>query len=237
MIKKNIDLSIYLVASKGENTVKGFCLKLKKAIQGGVSIIQLREKTLSDAEFIQLGLTVKASLAQYAQVPLIVNDRVHVAKAIKADGVHLGQSDKSVEEARTQLGSEALIGLSVESIPQAIAAEGLAVDYIAASPVFPTQTKKDLGTPFGLKNLKTLRELTHHRIVAIGGVNVTNAKALLTLGVDGLAVCSAIMDDPDPYLASLALRQVVSTFFGQKATQDKQDSSQEEQYGVKLPPL
>jgi thiamine-phosphate pyrophosphorylase len=140
---------------------------------------------------------------------LIINDRIDVALAIGADGVHIGQHDTPYEDARRLLGSHAIIGLSVESVEQATEAENLDVDYLGVSPIFSTPTKTDIATEWGIEGLRLLRSNTRHILVAIGGINASNAQTVVEAGADGLAVVSAICASPDPECSSRELKTVI----------------------------
>lgn len=170
---------------------------LEEAIRGGVTLVQLREKSCSDEEFLALACAMKAILSAH-RIPLIINDRVDIALAAGADGVHLGQSDMHWTEARRLLGEHAIIGLSVESLAQAHAAENARIDYLGVSSIFPTATKSDIRHVWGLEGLQVLRELTHHRLVGIGGIDASNAESVLRAGTDGLAVVSALCAADEP---------------------------------------
>jgi thiamine-phosphate pyrophosphorylase len=135
-------------------------------------------------------------------IPLIINDRVDIAHAIGADGVHLGQSDLNVVEARAILGKKAIIGISIESLKQAEAAIEEDVNYLAASPIFPTKTKTDCGEPWGLDGLKQLCTISEYPVVAIGGINETNVKQVMDCGAAGVALVSAIFDSSCPQTSS-----------------------------------
>ncbi len=172
-------------------------------------MVQVREKSLGRKSFIAEARTLR-ELCHVRSVPLIVNDDIDVARAANADGVHLGQSDASVDEAREKLGVDAIIGLSIETLAQAHAAVALEVDYLAVSPVFATPTKTDIAEPLGLAGLRAIRAITDKPLVAIGGINLANARGVLQAGADGLAIVSAIMAAPDPCHAARrfgALRQ------------------------------
>ncbi len=207
--EKKIDLSLYLVTDR--RMLKGLTLTelVGKAINGGVSVVQLREKDSSSREFYELALALKKIMP--GDVPLIINDRVDIALAAGADGVHLGQSDLPVKIARELLGPEAIIGLSVENLEQLEEARNLPVDYLAISPVFPTPTKTDFSSPaaWGLEGLGQARSLTNLPLVAIGGINEENAAEVVGAGADGLAVVSAICASPDPEQAARALKEKI----------------------------
>lgn len=203
-MNRPLDLSLYLVTHRGSRSLEDFFRIILQSIEGGVKIVQLREKEASEREMISIGRQLHALLKPLG-VPLIINDRVDVAYKIHADGVHLGQSDISATEARAILGEDALIGLSVETIEQAKASSDQKVDYIAVSPVFSSKTKTDCLTPLGLKGLKQICAISSHPVVAIGGVDLTNINDILDCGVSGAAVVSSIFNSPCPKTAALHL--------------------------------
>lgn len=181
---------------------------VEAAVRGGVTCVQLREKNLPSRAFLETARSMKAILSDWS-VPLIINDRVDIALAAGADGVHLGQGDMPVSNARRILGADAVIGLSVETMDQASEAETGDVDYLGVSPVFATPTKTDTHMPWGLGGLRRLRKATNHILVAIGGINSDNAAQVLEVGADGLAVVSAICSAADPESASRSMRDAV----------------------------
>lgn len=176
---------------------------VKKAVLGGVDLVQVRDKRISDEKMIEAAQRLQPFLKKY-KVPLIINDRLKVALAIQADGIHLGQSDISIEEARASLGSDAIIGVSVENMEQALGVEN--ATYIAASPVFPTQTKKDCNLPWGLEKLKQLCKLSRYPVVAIGGMRLNNIESVLNTGVKGIAVITSIASTACPKKAAQAFK-------------------------------
>ena len=139
----------------------------------------------------------------------MINDRLDVALASAADGVHIGQRDMAYSDARRLLGPEAIIGVSVETPREAEAAEGLDCDYLGVSPVFPTPTKTDVATSWGLEGLRELRRRSRKLLVAIGGINRSNAAAVLDAGADGIAVVSAICAARDHEAAARELKAIV----------------------------
>lgn len=203
-------LALYLVTDRGY--LKGRDLKdvVAQAAAGGVTMVQLREKDCSTRDFISLGLQLKALLGPLG-IPLIINDRVDVALAIDADGVHIGQSDMPYEMARRILGRDKIIGLSVENLEEVRQTETLDVDYIGISPVYGTPTKTDTAPPFGLDGLRQALELTSHPSVAIGGMNHVTAADVILTGVDGIAVVSAIVGADDPEKASRELLEIIES--------------------------
>ncbi|MGB9894214.1 MAG: thiamine phosphate synthase, partial [Candidatus Saccharicenans sp.] len=205
--QKNFDLSLYLVTDRRLLTRLSLPDLVKKAIAGGVTLVQLREKECSSREFYDLALEVKKAMPP--EIPLIINDRLDIALAVGAEGIHLGQSDLPVEAARRFLGPGAIIGLSVENLEQLRQAQNLPVDYLAISPVFSTPTKTDTGPAWGLEGLAKARKLTSLPLVAIGGLNEDNVSQVIKAGADGLAVVSAICAAEDPEQAARQLRKLI----------------------------
>jgi len=204
------DFSLYLVADLDCLAGRSLEDTVVRAVMGGVTAVQLRMKTASTREFIRQARLLKNTLAD-SGVPLLINDRVDVALAAGADGVHLGQTDMSYDDGRKILGPEAIIGISVENPDQTARASSFDVSYIAASPVFLTPTKTDTAPALGLDGLKKVKRLTNHRLVAIGGINETNAARVLKAGADGIAVVSAICQASDPEEAARRLRRIVES--------------------------
>ena len=174
---------------------------ITKAVKGGVAYVQLREKDVSARFFIEEAKKVKKLLAPY-KVPLIINDRVDVALACEADGVHIGQEDMPYKIVRKLMGEKAIIGLSVETWEDVEASQELDVSYIAASPVFATPTKTDTKDAWGLGGLTKIKVFSHHPLVAIGGINESNVQEVVKAGADCIAVVSAICAAPDPEMAA-----------------------------------
>jgi thiamine-phosphate pyrophosphorylase len=202
------DWSLYLVTDRRLAGVRPLPGLVAAAVRGGVTAVQLREKACPTREFVELARALKTLLAPLG-VPLIVNDRVDIALAAGADGVHVGQSDMDCRDVRRLLGPEAIIGLSVENRPQAEAAPAEA-DYLAASPVFSTPTKTDTAPEWGLAGLAALRRASRRPLVAIGGIHFGNAAGVIASGADGIAVVSSICAAPDPELAARTLRLEIS---------------------------
>lgn len=177
---------------------------VRQAIAGGVDMVQLREKTADTRTFLERALALKI-LLRGTGVPLIINDRIDIAFAVDADGVHLGQSDMPVKIARRLLGPDKIIGLSVEDFEQIEFANNLDVQYIGISPIFATPTKTDTKAPFGLEGAQQAVAMSKHPTIGIGGINATNIAAVRATGLDGVAVVSAIMSAPDPKKAAQEL--------------------------------
>ena len=178
-------------------------------VKGGVTVVQLREKNCSTLEYILLAKRVKLILKS-AGVPLIINDRIDVALACQADGVHVGQTDMPYQEARRIMGRKAIVGLTVETMDQARQAENLDADYLGVSTIYGTPTKTDTINEWGLDGLQYLRGQTKHLLVAIGGINRSNAANVIQAGADGIAVVSAICAAPDPESAAKELSSIIS---------------------------
>lgn len=205
------DLGLYLVTDRELCLGRPLPEVVAQAVAGGVNVVQLREKSASTREFVELGRALLALLAPLG-VPLVINDRLDVALAVGAQGAHLGQSDMPVAEARAILGPKALLGLSLETMAQLREAEALppgSVDYYGLSPIFQTPTKADAGPGWGLAGLGQARAEvdagSRRPIVAIGGIRPGNAAGVLRCGANALAVVSAICSAPDPQAASREL--------------------------------
>ncbi|WP_045484719.1 thiamine phosphate synthase [Vibrio owensii] len=174
---------------------------VRKAVEGGVTMVQVREKHGDVRAFIERAQAVKDILKD-TDVPLIVNDRVDVALAVDADGVHLGQSDMPAIIARELIGPNKILGLSIENEEQLTEADSLPIDYIGLSAIFATPTKTNTKKHWGIDGLKMALETTSLPIVAIGGINESNIPQLSATGVHGLALVSAICHAEDPKAAS-----------------------------------
>jgi thiamine-phosphate pyrophosphorylase len=199
---------VYLVTDHGLCRNRPLQDVVLKAVQGGVSCVQLREKDLSTRDFIGEAVAVKKILVPF-HVPLIINDRVDVALACGADGVHLGQQDMPYAMARKLMGDQAIIGLSVETWEEVESVEKLDVNYIGVSPVFATPTKTDTKEPWGLAGLKKIKAFSRHTLVAIGGINASNAQSVAEAGADCLAVVSAVCSADDPVAAAVKLKNIM----------------------------
>lgn len=202
-------LSLYLVTDR--LLCNGTPLEkiITEAVRGGVTMVQLREKNLDTRHFIEEAVLLKKALEPFG-VPLVINDRVDVALASDADGVHIGQSDMPYDMARRLLGPGKIIGLSVENMQQVDAANKLNVDYIGISPVFATSTKTDTAAPWGIDGMKEAIRRSVHPTVAIGGMNAATAGQVIGNGCDGIAVVSAIMAAHSPRTAAEELSFIIS---------------------------
>lgn len=209
-MKEAVDYTLYLVTDRPLCRPKALCDVVREAVLGGVTVVQLREKHCTTVNFVRIAerlLTLLRSLG----IPLIINDRIDIAHKVGADGVHLGQSDNACEEAREVLGPDAIIGYSVETLEQAQKAQELDIDYLGVSPIFVTSTKPELTQAWGLDGLARLRDTTRLPLVAIGGMDASNAAAVRSAGADGIAVVSAICAAPDPRAAAQTLRRAMRT--------------------------
>jgi thiamine-phosphate pyrophosphorylase len=175
---------------------------------GGAVCIQLRERDVPTRFFVEEARKMKALTARF-RAPLIINDRIDVALAGGADGVHIGQDDMPYAEARSLMGPNAIIGLSVETWDDVVEAEALDVNYLGVSPVFETPTKTDTKGNWGLEGLARIKAYSRHSLVAIGGMNASNAKEAVMAGADCIAVVSAICAAPDPLRASREINAII----------------------------
>ena len=208
MKQPNVDYSLYLVTNRGLARGRSTLEIVSAAVQGGVTVVQLREKDCSTRDFIEQALTIKEFLKDRG-VPMIINDRLDVAQAVKADGVHLGQSDMPLAMAKKILGDSMIIGISAESLQDAVEAEKGGADYLGVSPIYATPTKTDTAPPLGLASLREIRKAVRLPLVGIGGLNRDNAAEVIRSGADGVAVVSAIVAADDPQTAADALKQII----------------------------
>ena len=175
--------------------------QVRRLVNGGASLIQLRDKTSSPREFYE---SAKAAVmvAKECGIRLIINDRADVAASVGADGLHLGQDDLPVGAARELLGPQAIIGLSTHNLSQALSAVNLPIDYLALGPIFSTSTKEDTEPELGLEGLREVRDaLGRFPVVAIGGITADRAADVLGAGATSMALISALLKDPDDIAA------------------------------------
>ena len=205
---KTVDLSLYLVTDKSDDVDK-FLDTIEEAIKGGVTVVQIREKTADTLDFYNLALKVKEITTKY-NVPLIINDRVDIALAIDADGVHVGQSDMPCDVTRRLIGEDKILGVSASTVDEAQKAEKDGADYIGTGAVFPTATKDDAPS-VTKEELKEVVDSIEIPVVAIGGINLENAHKLVDTGIAGLSVVSAIMSADNPKKASEELLKIFNS--------------------------
>ncbi len=208
MRPESIDYSLYLVTDRGLSRGRPLTDIVQAAVSGGATCIQLREKNCSTREFIEQALAIRAFLKDRV-VPLIINDRLDVAQVVAADGIHLGQEDMPIDMARAIVGETMVIGISAESLADAVQAEKQGADYLGVSPIYATPTKTDTATPLGLEGLREIRSAVGIPLVGIGGLNNDNAAVVIENGADGVAVVSAIMAAEDPEAAARELKDTI----------------------------
>lgn len=199
-----IDYSLYLVTDRDILGERDLCKAVEDSIKGGTTIVQLREKFIDDEKFLQIAKEVQKITKKY-NVPLIINDNIKIAKEIDAEGVHIGQSDDSLEKAREILEKNKIIGVSVGSIEEALKAQAGGADYLGIGTIFYTGSKKDINEPLGIENLKNIVDAIKIPSVAIGGIHLDNVKDVMNTGVDGVAVISEILGKEDIKNASKTL--------------------------------
>lgn len=212
-------LKLYLVTDRDLSLGRSLEEIVTKAVAGGVTMVQLREKEASTGEFVALARKL-IEVLKPMNIPLIINDRVDVALAVDADGVHIGQSDMAYEDVRRLLGKDKIIGLSVENLEDIENANKLDVDYVGVSPVFGTPTKTDTAKPFGIQGLKEAVRLSAHPAVGIGGMNKETVKDVMQTGCDGIAVVSAICSADNPTEAASELRILTDTYYRNSWSQE-----------------
>lgn len=209
--RTNFDCSLYLVTDRVLMQGRDICSVVRQAVEGGVTLVQLREKNLSTREFVEIGKNLKVLLAPY-NVPLIINDRLDVALVVDADGLHLGQEDLDPIEARKWLGTDKLLGISVGSDKELQSIRDVDLDYVGVGPVYATNTKHDAGDSIGVPGFNKLRQRIKCPVVGIGGINVGNAAAVMQAGASGIAVISSICSADNPNLAARDLRNIVEQY-------------------------
>ncbi|GFI41171.1 thiamine-phosphate synthase [Thomasclavelia cocleata] len=193
-------LKLYLVTDRKWLNGRKLTDDLEKAILGGVTTIQLREKNLSNEEFISIAKDVKKVCQKY-HIPLIINDNLEVALAINSDGIHIGQNDIPASIVRKQIGPDKILGVSVHNLKEAFQAKIDGADYVGVGAIFSTETKND-ATNVTLDSLKKICDNIDLPVVAIGGINLDNISKLKDINIAGIAVVSAIMKANDITAAS-----------------------------------
>ncbi|MDR2933045.1 MAG: thiamine phosphate synthase [Oscillospiraceae bacterium] len=196
-------LKLYLCTDRVLSGGRPLTDAVESAIRGGVTMVQIREKEAPTREFYNVARDIQA-ITKRRGVPLIVNDRIDIALAIGAEGVHLGQSDMPVEAAR-RLAPHLWIGISAATVEEALAAQEKGADYLGVGPVFTTGSKADAGEGIGLGMLRRIREAVRIPLVGIGGIGPDNAGDVMKAGADGISVISAILTQPDIEMAARLL--------------------------------
>lgn len=205
------DYSLYLVTDRMRMSTRTLGEAVEQAVIGGCTLVQLREKDISALDFYALALEIKKITDRYG-IPLIINDRIDIAMAAGAAGVHIGQQDIPADIARKVIGRDMLLGVSVGSVAEAIDAVKAGADYLGVGAMFPTGTKPDAGF-VSMEELGRIRKAVDIPIVVIGGISRENAMLFRPMGVDGLAVVSAVIAQPDIKASAADLK---SLFFGKE---------------------
>lgn len=190
------DYTMYLITDRRFLRGRSLVDEVLKAVKGGVTMVQLREKKAGSREFYQLALALKTAI-QESGVPLIINDRLDIAMAVDADGLHIGQEDLPLPEVVRLWGKDKIIGLSVSSLEEAREGQREGAGYLGLGPVYATATKTDTVSPTGLNLLREVKNEVSIPVLAIGGIDASNLEAVRESGADGVAVVSCLMDAPD----------------------------------------
>ncbi|MCO5386337.1 thiamine phosphate synthase [Desulfosporosinus sp.] len=207
MSKVKIDYSLYLVTDRKLLGERDLAQSIELAIQGGVSLVQLREKSISTKEFLNLALRVKEITSKY-EIPLIINDRLDIALAVDAEGLHVGQDDLPMLKARELLGPDKIIGVSARTLEEALLAEKQGADYLGVGAVFRTSTKSD-AKEVSLEQLEYIKKSVSIPVVAIGGINYGNIQQVKATGIDGISVVSAILVQDNIFMAAKQLKEII----------------------------
>jgi thiamine-phosphate pyrophosphorylase len=194
----------------------------RRVAEGGATLVQLRDKRSETRAMIDRARAIKAALSQ-SNVPFVVNDRVDVALAARADGVHLGSDDMAVIDARALLGPNAIIGLSIKTVDEAATAPIELFDYAGVGGVYATLSKEQKTAPIGTEGFIRVADVLHRRVwnlpvAGIAGIDADNAAAVIAAGADGVAVISALSLAPDPVAAARHLREVVDGMLAKRGT-------------------
>jgi thiamine-phosphate pyrophosphorylase len=212
-MKPVFDLSLYLITDPSLCGVRGVRATVRAAIAGGATMVQLRDPEGKTRALVEEARAL-AAILRPAGIPFIVNDRVDIALAAEADGVHLGQSDMLPADARRLIGRHRILGLSITSEADLERSDLAGVDYLGVGPIYPSPTKSDAAPAIAIGGLIAIRKRTSLPIVAIGGLHAGNAGEAIATGADGVAVVSAICAAPDPQTAARELRQLVAAARG-----------------------
>ena len=200
MTNNYVNYKLYLVTDRTNKTDEEFLNIIEEAIKGGVTVVQIREKDADTLEFYNISKKVKEICSKY-NVPLIINDRIDIALAIDADGVHIGQSDMPIKIARKLIGNDKILGISAHNLKEATDAEENGADYLGVGAIFSTSTKKD-ANDVSIDTLKEISSNVDIPTVAIGGINLDNVEKLKDTNISGISVVSAIMNAENPKIAS-----------------------------------
>ena len=204
-----VDYTLYLVTDRGMLNGANLYHAVREAIRGGVTLLQLREKDVSSSEFYNIAVEMK-KLANSYQVPLIINDRLDIALAVDADGLHIGQEDLPLDIARKVLGPGKILGYSVSNLIEAEYGEKHGADYLGAGPVYHTGSKETATEPIGIDGIKRIKESVSIPVVGIGGIGMSNIVKVKESGIDGISVISAILARDDINAAARDLKKAWS---------------------------
>jgi thiamine-phosphate pyrophosphorylase len=217
-----VDLRVYALVDPEHAGGHALADLARLVAHGGTTLVQLRDKRSETRRMVEHARAIKAALAPF-NIPLLINDRVDVALACSADGVHVGQGDMAVDDARRLLGRDAIIGLSIKTTAQAEAAPVDILDYVGVGGVFATTSKDNTSAPIGTAGLARIADILRRRapgfpVCGIAGIDAGNAADVIAAGADGVAVISALSLKPDPQAAARELRRIVDTAIGKKGT-------------------
>ena len=207
---KKLDTTMYFITDSTNYSEAEFLRRIEEACKGGVTLLQLREKDKTTRAYLSLAEKVHTITMRY-DIPLIIDDRVDIALAINAEGVHVGQSDLPVKFARQLMGTDKIVGATAKTVPQAVEAYEQGADYLGVGAIYPTATKVKTV----LTSVDTLKEIVKAvpiKVNAIGGLNKDNIHVLNGTGIDGICVVSAIMKADDPFTAAKELREAFHAF-------------------------
>jgi len=217
-----IDLRLYAIVDAERAGGRALADLARCVAEGGATLVQLRDKRSETRTIVEAARAIKAALAPFA-IPFVVNDRIDVALAAQADGVHIGPDDMTAEDARALLGPDAIIGLSIKTVEQAAAAPVELIDYAGIGGVYATLSKQQKSAPIGPEGFARVAEVVRRRaenlpLCGIAGINAGNAAAVITAGADGVAVISALSLVPDPAAAARGLRDTVDAVLAKRGT-------------------
>lgn len=207
---KKLDTTMYFITDSTNYSEAEFLRRIEEACKGGVTLLQLREKDKTTRDYLSLAEKVHTITMRY-DIPLIIDDRVDIALAINAEGVHVGQSDLPVKFARQLMGTDKIVGATAKTVPQAVEAYEQGAAYLGVGAIYPTTTKVKTV----LTSVDTLKEIVKAvpiKVNGIGGLNKDNIHVLNGTGIDGICVVSAIMKADDPFTAAKELREAFHAF-------------------------
>jgi thiamine-phosphate pyrophosphorylase len=202
------DLLLYLCTDRVLALGRPITEAVEAAVAGGVTMVQLREKDAATGEFYRIALDVQA-VTRRRHIPLVINDRLDIALAVGAEGLHIGQSDLPLAVARRLAGNTMFIGISASTVEDALRAEAEGADYLGVGAVYPTGSKADAGEAIGLEGLAAICAAVKIPVAAIGGINAANAAEVMKTGAPGIAVISGILSQPDIKAAARNLRRIL----------------------------